>query len=140
MEFIKEENIPVEKIIEFLDSASKALEGLRDKYSIIILDAESKNDKPEGVLKNWVLQANNILKEKFEETFDMKYEETFFKKSLKVWVNDYKENSEFLLNSKFLFKNLQYIKNTIKSKITSNDSLSYMNLTDVLINKTKYYK
>jgi hypothetical protein len=140
MEYLKEDRNTIENVIKFMDSVSKALEGLKDKFSVLILEAESKNEKPESVLKNWVHQAHNIVKEKFEEVYEVKYDDTIFKKSLKNWLQNFKDNQEFLLNSKFLFKNLQHIKNTVKSKITANDSLSYMNLTDVLINKTKIYK
>jgi hypothetical protein len=140
MESLKEERDTIENVIKFIDSTSKALEGLRDKFSTMILEGESKNEKPEGVLQNWVRQAHNILREKFEEVYEYKYDEVFFKNCLKNWMTKYKDNAEFILNAKFLFKNLQIIRNTIKTKITASDSLSYMNLTDVLISKTKLHK
>jgi len=49
----------------------------------------------------------------------------------------FKDNSDFLLNAKFLFKNLSLIRSTIRSKILTSDSLSYLNLTDTLISRCK---
>ena len=49
------------------------------------------------------------------------------------WTNS--KELEFLLNAKVLLKNLQTIRTTIKNKITESDTLSYVNLTDMLIQK-----
>ena len=44
-------------------------------------------------------------------------------------------NEEFILNIKVLFKHLNIIRNTIEVQVTSNDPLSYNELTDSLIKK-----
>lgn len=140
MELIKEDKDSLENAIKFIDSVSKTLEGLKDKFNFIIFEGEGKNEKSEAILQNWVNQTNSILKEKFEEIFEFKYTEEVFRTSLKNWITKYKDNTDFILNAKVLFKNLQYIKNTIRAKITASDSLSYINLTDALINKNKINK
>ncbi len=124
-----------EKIILFMDSISKILEGLKDKYTLLLFESESKNTKPDTILRNWVDAASQVLKEKFEEIFGKKYYDEEFETTLKHWMTKYKDNNEFILNSKVLFKNLQNIRNTIRNKITESDSLSYVNLTETLIQK-----
>ncbi len=130
----------LDNIIKFTDSVSKALEGLKDKYDFIIFECESKNEKPDNILNNWVNQANLVIKEKFEEIFMKKYLEENFQIILKTWIAKYKDNTDFILNAKVFLKNLHFIRNTIKAKVTASDSLSYMNLTDTLINKSKSIK
>ena len=97
----------LEKIIQFMDSLSKILEGLKDKYTLLLFESESKNLKPDTILRNWVDAASQVLKEKFEEIFENKYFEDEFETTLKSWMTKYKDNNEFILNSKVLFKNLQ---------------------------------
>ena len=137
MENVKEEKDTLENAIKFIDSVTKTLEGLKDKFSGAMFDGELKNDKPEPILHNWVNQTNQIMKDKFEEVYEVKYSEENFRMMLKNWLVKFKDNIDFVLNAKVLFKNLQYIRNTIKTKITSSDSLSYINLTDMLVNKSK---
>jgi hypothetical protein len=125
----------LDKIIRFMDSISKILEGLKDKYTLLLFENESKNIKPDTILQNWVDAASQIIKEKYEELFEAKYKEDEFNNTLKLWLIKYKDNNEFLLNAKVLLKNLQTIRTTIKNKITESDTLSYVNLTDMLIQK-----
>lgn len=137
MEYIKEDKDTVENVIIFLDGVNKILEGLRDKFNLMIFEMESKSDKPESILHNWVQQINSVIQEKFLEIYEINHSEDLFKIVLKNWMLKFKDNQDFMLNVKVLFKNLQNVRNTIKLKITSNDSLSYVNLTDVLLNKKK---
>ena len=37
--------------IRFLDGASKSMDGLREKYSILLNDLETRNEKPNDILK-----------------------------------------------------------------------------------------
>lgn len=86
MDNIKEEKETLDNAIKFTDSVSKALEGLKDKMSLLILESESKNEKPDRILNEWVLQANNIIKEKFEEIYEIVYEENkVFVGFMKTW-------------------------------------------------------
>jgi len=125
----------LDKIIRFMDCISKILEGLKDKYTLLLFENESKNIKPDTILQNWVDAASQIIKEKYEELFETKYKEDDFNNTLKFWLIKYKDNNEFLLNAKVLLKNLQTIRTTIMNKITESDTLSYVNLTDMLIQK-----
>ena len=137
METLKEDRDTVDKAIEFIDGVSKTLEGLRDKYNLQIFDSESKNEKIDIILQSWVNQVTIVLQEKFEEIYSTKYSEELFKNCLKNWIIKFKDNQDFILNTKVLFKNLQHVRSTIKTKVTATDSLAYNNLTDMLINKSK---
>lgn len=122
-------------IIKFIDALSKTLEGLKDKYTSQIFESQKKNEKVDPILTNWVNHTNLVIKEKYEESFNQKYDEGNFKINLLKWVNTYKDNEEFILNIKVLFKHLNIIRNTIEIQVTSNDPLSYNELTDSLIKK-----
>jgi hypothetical protein len=37
--------------IRFLDGASKSMDGLREKYSLLLNDVETRNEKPNDLLK-----------------------------------------------------------------------------------------
>lgn len=135
---MENEKETLENVIKFMDGVSKTLEGLKDKYSLLILEAEAKSDRPDATLQNWVTQSNLVIKEKFEEVFRIKCDNEFnLKEHLSQWINKYKENHEFILNTKVLLKNIQHIRSTIKTKLTASDSLSYINLTELMINKSK---
>ncbi len=142
MENLINEKDTQENAIKFLDALSKSLDGLKDKYSSLIFDAQTKNEKIEPILKNWVKNANLIFKSKFEEIYEIKNftDENFIRNRLKSWSVKYKDNNEFMMNMKVLFKSLQSIRITVKNKICGSDSLSYTSLTDNLINKNKSYK
>jgi hypothetical protein len=130
----------LESTVKFVDSIAKTLDGLKDKFNLLLFESEAKNTKPDLILQNWVDQSLIVIKEKYEEIFQLKYSPENFDSALKVWITKYKDNNEFILNSKVLFKNLQIIRNTIKTKLTVSDSLSYVNLTDSLINKASKNK
>jgi hypothetical protein len=138
--YITEDKDTLENVIRFIDNLSKTLEGLRYKFSNIIFEGESKNEKPDANLTNWVLQTQGIFKEKFEEVYGIKYDEERFKFTLQNWLVKFKKYPDFLLNAKVLFKILHHTRNTVKSKLAASDSLSYLNLTDLLINKCKSSK
>jgi len=129
-----------EKVIKFFDGITKALEGLKDRYTQMLFESESKNEKTETILKNWVTAVKEILIKKYIEIFEEEYNENTFQSQLTTWLIKYKENNDLILNAKVLFKALAILRSTIKSKIISSDSLSYMNLTDMLIAKSKNQK
>lgn len=122
-------------VIKFIDAVSKTLEGLKDKYTIQITEYQKKKERVEPILTNWVNHTNLVLKEKYEESFNQKYDEANFKVHLLKWMNTYKENEDFILNMKMLYKHFNIIRNTIEVQVTSNDPLSYSNLTENLIKK-----
>lgn len=122
-------------VIKFIDAVSKTLEGLKDKYTIQITEYQKKKERVEPILTNWVNHTNLVLKEKYEESFNQKYDEANFKVQFLKWMNTYKENEDFILNMKMLYKHFNIIRNTIEVQVTSNDPLSYSNLTENLIKK-----
>ena len=122
-------------VIKFIDAVSKTLEGLKDKYTIQITEYQKKKERVEPILTNWVNHTNLVLKEKYEESFNQKYDAANFKVHLLKWMNTYKENEDFILNMKMLYKHFNIIRNTIEVQVTSNDPLSYSNLTENLIKK-----
>lgn len=141
------ENLIIEKdtqenAIRFLDTISKSLEGLKDKYTTILVETQSKNEKLEPILKNWVNGVNDILTSKFEEIYEIKtvFDEKDVLFHLKNWCVKYKDNVEFIMNIKVIFKNLQFLRSTIKSKLSASDSLSNISLTENLINRNKNCK
>jgi hypothetical protein len=138
--YISEEKDSLNNAVIFLDALSKTLEGLRDIFSNLFFEGESKNEKPDAIVNNWVQQTQNIIKEKFEEVYEIKYNEEKFREVMLVWLAKYKEDHDFMLNMKVLFKILHHTKNTIKSKLIASDSLSYLSLTDLLVNKCKSSK
>lgn len=85
MEVLKEDRDTPENAIKFMDSISKALEGLKDKSFKMISESESKNEKPDNTLKAWVSGAYEIIKEKWEEVYDSQYDEANFQSILKSW-------------------------------------------------------
>lgn len=135
MEILIEEVDTIDNAIMLMDGVSKTLEGLNDKFNLLLL--ESKQGNYEEILKNWVKETKLVIKDKFKEVYECDYDEDNFDKLLIHWIEKFKSNNDFVLNTKVLFRNLQIIRNTIKAKITATDSLSYMNLTDALIKKAK---
>lgn len=133
-------NDEIESVIKFFDNVCKGIEGIKDKYQQIILDLESRNEKIEPALKLWVNAIKSLIEEKYEEIFSEKFEQDEFDSKTKVWLIKYKDNPELTLNIKLLFKSLNNLKSTVKSKIISSDPLCYNNLTDSLINKNKMKK
>ena len=127
----------INTIIEFFDSVCKGIEGLKDKYSQLILEIETKNDKIDQVLKQWVNAIKQLIEEKYSQYFNEQYDDDSFYSKINFWLIQYKDNSDLLLNIKLLQKNLTSLKSTIKTKIISSDPLCYTNLTDSLINKNK---
>lgn len=86
MESNKGDKETLENVVKFMDSVSKALEGLKDKISNSMQEIESKNEKPDRILHEWVSQTNNIIKEKFVETFETVLDDNKnFNEILKVW-------------------------------------------------------
>lgn len=122
-------------VIKFIDAVSKTLEGLKDKYTTQITEYQKKKERVEPILTNWVNHTNLVLKEKYEESFNQKYDEANYKVHLLKWMNKYKENEDFILNIKMLYKHFNIIRNTIEVQVTSNDPLSYSNLSENLIKK-----
>lgn len=129
----KEDNYKL--IIKFIDAVSKTLEGLKDKYVSQIIDREAKKERVEPILASWVNQSSNTLKEKYEEVFNLKYDESSFKLLFFNWATTYKNNADFNLNTKVLFKHLNIIRSTIKQKVSANDTLSYVDLTEGFLKK-----
>lgn len=122
-------------VIKFIDAVSKTLEGLKDKYMSQIIESESKKERVEPILTLWVNQTSKTLKEKYEEVFNAKYEEASLKLLFFNWITLYKDNIDFSLNTKVLFKHLHMIRSIIKQKVSANDTLSYVDLTDGLLKK-----
>ena len=85
-------------------------------------------------MQNWIDQSQEILKEKFCEIFNKKYE-VHFQNSYRTWLSKYKDNQEFMMNAKIFLKSLQFIRSTVKMKINSKDQLASINITENLINK-----
>ncbi len=135
MEYIDESKDTVENANIFMDLVSKTLEGLKDKIRISLCEGELKNEKPEVFMIEWVNDTLNIIKEKFEQVYGIKYKKDYFNVSFKKWVIKFKDNQDFLMNAKVFYKILNYTRTTIKSKISESDSLSNVSLTDLLINK-----
>ncbi len=113
----------VEDVIAFTDAVSKTLEGIKDRFF------GSDGEKNLTVfLESIVLQTNQVIKEKFEEIIKIEYSEDIFNHCLSLWIDNYSLNKEFILNIKVLFKNLKYMRSTIKTKITASDNLSNISL------------
>jgi hypothetical protein len=127
----------INTIIEFFDSVCKGIEGLKDKFSQLILEIETKNDKIDQVLKQWVNAIKQLIEEKHYQYFNEQYDDDLFYSKINFWLIQYKDNNDLLLNIKLLQKNLTSLKSTIKTKIISSDPLCYTNLTESLINKNK---
>jgi len=129
-----------ETVIKFFDNVCKGIEGIKDKYMQMILDLESKNEKIESALKQWVNAIKSLVEEKYLEFFGETFDQENFEAKTKQWLINFKDNQELSLNIKLLFKSLNNLKATIRSKIISSDPLCYNNLTDSLINKNKAKK
>jgi hypothetical protein len=142
MEYLINEKDTVENAIKYLDVLSKALDGLKDKYSTLIFEVQMKHEKIDPIMKNWVLDVNHLMISKFQDIYSIKNscDENYVLTHMKNWCNKFKENSDFLMNIKALYKNIQNVRTTVKNKISSSDIMSNISLIDTLINKNKNQK
>jgi hypothetical protein len=142
MEYLINEKDTLENAIKYLDALSKSLDGLKDKYSTLIFDAQMKHEKIEPVLKNWVLDVNLLMISKFQDIYSIKNncDENYVLTHMKNWCNKFKENNDFSMNIKALFKNIQNVRTTVKNKLSAIDVMSNTSLTENLINKNKNQK
>jgi hypothetical protein len=139
MDYIKEDKNTLDNTVRFIDSVCKGLEGLKNKFTVLIFECETKNEKPDTILNNWVNETNYILEEKFEKVFEIKYEEKSFQMTLQKWLIKYNDKPDFKLNAIVLFRLFEDMRSTIKAKLSASDSLSYLSLTDSLVTKGKAY-
>ena len=127
----------VENVILFFDNISKGMEGIKDKYTQIILDLEKKNDNIEIALKGWVNATKILIDEKYLLIFGEKYDDEIFESQITSWVISFKDNQDLLLNIKILKKNLDDLKTIVHNKVISSNPLCYTNISEYLLNNNK---
>lgn len=127
----------LENVIMFFDSVSKGMEGIKDKYSRIILDIEKGNDSVEYGLKMWVNATKQLIEDKYIQIFAEKYDDQIFEFKITSWTIMFGENEDLLMNIRILKKNIDDLKTTINNKILSSNPLCYINISEYLLNNYK---